>query len=298
VGTPGRVIDHIERGNLNLADCDIVVLDEADEMLNMGFAEDVEVILEGIGKNNDKKTQCLLFSATTPRWVKQIGAQYQNDVYEIDTTTEEGGARVATTVTHKAIQLPPGVDAKKQALEDIIAVEISRNMEDDESDDEAYADNPIAAAAREKKRTGGHAMQQRIFGKTIVFTETKREADELVSGGVFKTLSAQAIHGDVGQKQRDATLNAFRTGAFNVLVATDVAARGIDISDVDLVVQFDPPRDVDTYGTICFTVPETRYDCLCRFLTLFVWFSSSIGPYWARGKKRCFCPSLRSSASS
>ena len=69
-------------------------------------------------------------------------------------------------------------------------------------------------------------MQQKIFGKTIVFTETKREADELVSGGVFKSLTAQALHGDVGQKQRDATLNAFRAGAFNVLVATDVAARG------------------------------------------------------------------------
>jgi ATP-dependent RNA helicase DDX21 len=90
-------------------------------------------------------------------------------------------------------------------------------------------------------------MQQKIFGKTIVFTQTKREADELVSGGIFKSLTAQALHGDVGQKQRDATLNAFRQGAFNVLVATDVAARGIDIQDVDLVIQFDPPRDVDTY---------------------------------------------------
>lgn len=231
VGTPGRIIDHINRGNLNLADCDLVVLDEADEMLNMGFAEDVEVVLNGVGSNNNQKTQCLLFSATTPSWVKQIASQYQNDVYSIDATTGEGGARVATTVTHKAIQLPPGIDSKKQALEDIIAVEISKNTED-ELDESNFADNPIAAAAHAKKRNSGHAMQQRIFGKTIVFTQTKREADELVSGGVFKTLSAQAIHGDVGQKQRDATLNAFRTGAFNVLVATDVAARGIDISDV------------------------------------------------------------------
>lgn len=230
MGTPGRVIDHINRGNLNLADCDLVVLDEADEMLNMGFAEDVETILDGVGSNNDQKTQCLLFSATTPKWVKEIGSQYQDNVYSIDATTEEGGARVATTVTHKAIQLPPGIDAKKQALEDIIAVEISKNIEGQVETD--FGDNPIAAAAHAKKKSGAGAMQQRIFGKTIVFTETKREADELVSGGVFKTLSAQAIHGDVGQKQRDATLNAFRSGAFNVLVATDVAARGIDISDV------------------------------------------------------------------
>ncbi|EED93350.1 RNA helicase, partial [Thalassiosira pseudonana CCMP1335] len=207
VGTPGRVIDHIDRGNLDLSECDTVVLDEADEMLNMGFAEDVEVILEGVGSKNREKTQCLLFSATTPPWVKEIGSHYQRDVLSIDITGEQTGSRVASTVRHTAIQVPFGADAKKAILEDIIA----------------------------------------LFGKTIVFTETKKEADELVSGSVFKTLSAQAIHGDIGQKQRDATLAAFRAGAFNVLVATDVAARGIDIKDVDLVIQFEPPRDVDTY---------------------------------------------------
>ena len=232
VGTPGRVIDHIERGNLDLSECETVVLDEADEMLNMGFAEDVEVILEGIGSANSQKTQCLLFSATTPPWVKEIGKQYQEDVVAIDATGEEGGARVAKTVRHLAVQVPPGVESKRAVLEDIIAVEISkdveinvkRNSEDDEDDSAAV--NPIAAAAALKKSKTNQAMQQKIFGKTIVFTETKREADELVSGGVFKSLTAQALHGDVGQKQRDATLNAFRAGAFNVLVATDVAARG------------------------------------------------------------------------
>jgi superfamily II DNA/RNA helicase len=203
------------------------------------------VILEGAGKANEQKTQCLLFSATTPSWVKEIGRQYQKDVLHIDSTTEEGGARVANTVRHCAVQLPPGADSKKSVLEDIIAVEISRDAKEYESDDEN--DNPILAAAKARKKKSAHAMQQKIFGKTIVFTETKKAADELVSGGIFKSLSAQALHGDVGQKQRDATLNAFRAGAFNVLVATDVAARGIDIQDVDLVVQFDPPRDVDTY---------------------------------------------------
>eukprot|EP00977_Amphora_coffeiformis_P008800 scaffold1992_cov187-Amphora_coffeaeformis.AAC.18 len=251
VGTPGRVIDHIERGNLNLSECETVVLDEADEMLNMGFAEDVEVILEGVGSANQRKTQCLLFSATTPPWVKEIGKKYQDNVLAIDATGETGGARVATTVRHLAVQVPPGVESKRAALEDIIAVEISKDVEIDikAQDDAARAleNNPIAAAAALNKAKTNQAMQQKIFGKTIVFTETKREADELVSGGVFKSLTAQALHGDVGQKQRDATLNAFRAGAFNVLVATDVAARGIDIKDVDLVIQFDPPRDVDTY---------------------------------------------------
>jgi ATP-dependent RNA helicase DDX21 len=243
--------------------------------LNMGFAEDVEVILEGIGSANKQKTQCLLFSATTPPWVKQIGRQYQENVLSIDSTAKESGARTATTVRHLAVQVPPGPDSKKAILEDIIAVEISKdaNLKNAEIDAD---ENPLAAAAASKKRKSNSAMQQKIFGKTIVFTETKREADELVSGGVFKSLTAQvsttfgevkeclghiqclfsrticfisvqALHGDVGQKQRDSTLNAFRAGAFNVLVATDVAARGIDIQDVDLVVQFQPPRDVDAY---------------------------------------------------
>jgi len=255
VGTPGRIMDHMNRGSLRLNECDLIVLDEADEMLSMGFADDVETILDGSGADNGKKPQCLLFSATTPPWVKQIGRQYQKDVKIIDATGDEGGSRVAKTVRHTAIQCPWGVESKKSILEDIIAIEISKDMKgvaemlDAESDDEDDGEpiNKIAAAAIAKKKSENSAVQQKIFGKTIVFTETKRQADELVSGGVFKSLTAQALHGDVGQKQRDSTLAAFRAGAFNVLVATDVAARGIDIKNVDLVIQFDPPRDVDTY---------------------------------------------------
>jgi ATP-dependent RNA helicase DDX21 len=194
----------------------------------------LQVILEGVGSANGKKTQCLLFSATTPPWVKQIGRKYQSDVLSIDSTGDEG-ARVATTVRHLAVQLPPGASAKNSVLEDIIAVEISRDSmasgkltkDSDEDEDGDTPRNAIAAAAADRKSKSAHAMQQKIFGKTIVFVETKRQADELVSGGIFKSLTAQALHGDVGQKQRDATLNAFRAGAFNVLVATDVAARGM-----------------------------------------------------------------------
>jgi ATP-dependent RNA helicase DDX21 len=189
-------MDHIKRGNLRLNECDIVVLDEADEMLNMGFAEDIEVILNGLGKDNGKKAQCLLFSATTPPWVKNIGRQYQENVLQIDATGDAGGARVASTVRHIAIQVPPGRDSKTSILEDVIAVEISKDMKgvgelesDDEDDGEPI--NKIAAAAALKKKKTASAMQQKIFGKTIVFTETKRQADELVSGGVFKSLTAQ-----------------------------------------------------------------------------------------------------------
>jgi ATP-dependent RNA helicase DDX21 len=195
------------------------------QMLNMGFAEDVEKILRDVGSKNEKKTQCLLFSATTPSWVKSIGRQYQENALAIDSTGDDGGARVANTVRHTAVQMPFGQDSKLAILEDIIAVEISKDKSDSGSENEEEELNLIAAQARANKKKGNNAMQQSIFGKTI----------------------AQALHGDVGQKQRDATLNAFRQGSFNVLVATDVAARGIDIKDVDLVVQMDPPRDVDTY---------------------------------------------------
>jgi ATP-dependent RNA helicase DDX21 len=170
-----------------------VVLDEADEMLNMGFAEDVEIILDGVGANNDEKTQCLLFSATTPSWVKEIGRNYQSNVVSIDATTDNQ-ARTAETVRHMAIQVPPGSDSKKAILEDIIAVEISKDFDQSalgDGEEEDLSDNPIAAAAAAKKKKGNSAMQQKIFGKTIVFTETKRDADDLVSGGIFKSLTAQ-----------------------------------------------------------------------------------------------------------
>jgi ATP-dependent RNA helicase DDX21 len=245
IGTPGRVIDHMDKGNLDLGYCDVVVLDEADEMLNMGFAQDVETILTGVGGKNDERTQCLLFSATTPPWVKNIANQYQKNVLTIDSTTEQG-PRVATTVRHTAVQVPHGPESKMAILEDIIAVEISRDKSHTAEVEVEITDNPIAALAKKNSKKG-QGVQQEIFGKTIVFTETKRLADELVSGNVFKSLTAQVLHGDVGQLQRDSTLNAFRMGAFNVLVATDVAARGIDIKNVDLVIQFDPPRDTDTY---------------------------------------------------
>jgi len=250
VGTPGRIIDHISRRSLSLKDCDIVVLDEADEMLNMGFAQDVDVILEDVGISNDAKTQCLLFSATTPSWVSNIARKYQgSNVLSIDATSNKG-ARTATTIRHIAIQVPPDFESKKAILEDIIAVEISKDMantgscELKEQVKAPLGDNLVEAAVTNKNLL---SLQQKIFGKTIVFTETKRDADELVSGNVFKSLTAQSIHGDVSQKQRDTTLSAFRSGAFNVLVATDVAARGIDIKNVDLVIQFAPPRDNDTY---------------------------------------------------
>merc|ERR1719282_820520 len=109
-------------------------------MLNMGFAEDVEVILEGAGSANNEKMQCLLFSATTPPWVREIGSQYQRDALSIDITSEQSGARTASTVRHTAIQVPFGPDAKKAILEDIIAVEISKDVNLDDAGSDAESD--------------------------------------------------------------------------------------------------------------------------------------------------------------
>ncbi|GMI42109.1 hypothetical protein TeGR_g8745, partial [Tetraparma gracilis] len=249
VATPGRCIDHINRGTLDLSEIRVAVLDEADEMLNMGFADDVETVMQDAGSRHEDKPQVLLFSATTPDWVTAIANEYQTDALKIDSTHRDTGARTAKTVRHMAIQLPPSRDERASNLEDIIAVEISKDQitgATQAKNDTSFS-NEIAEAAMAAKANSQSAMSQRIFGKTIVFTQTKADADRLVSGGVFKSLTAQALHGDVAQKQRDATLAAFRAGAFNVLVATDVAARGIDIPEVDLVIQYEPPRDVDTY---------------------------------------------------
>jgi len=168
---------------LDLSECDVVVLDEADEMLNMGFAEDVEVILDGVGSANKQKTQCLLFSATTPSWVKEIGQKYQENVVSIDASSDNE-ARTAKTIRHVAIQLPPGNDAKREILEDIISVEISKDV----VASSIVGIDDVDATSVVKRQSSIH---QKIFGKTIVFVETKKDADELVSGGVFKSLTAQ-----------------------------------------------------------------------------------------------------------
>jgi superfamily II DNA/RNA helicase len=194
------------------------------------------------------------FIATTPSWVKQIGKKHQTPgVFAIDSTTEEGAARVAKAARHLAIQVQHGEESKKSILEDIIAVEKTKDFIEDSDiygeDEQSKIDKPIAAAARSfKEKYGTHSkIHQQIFGKTIVFTVCKRQADELVAGSVFKCFTARALKGDDSQAQRDTTLAAFRAGAFNILVTTDVAAFGIYTQDVDLVIHFDPPRDVDTY---------------------------------------------------
>eukprot|EP00617_Octactis_speculum_P026299 CAMPEP_0185754902 /NCGR_PEP_ID=MMETSP1174-20130828/13474_1 /TAXON_ID=35687 /ORGANISM="Dictyocha speculum, Strain CCMP1381" /LENGTH=723 /DNA_ID=CAMNT_0028433291 /DNA_START=95 /DNA_END=2262 /DNA_ORIENTATION=- len=207
VATPGRILDHLNRGGLKLDDVRHVVLDEADEMLDMGFSKDIEEVLSFVDMD---AAQTLLFSATTPSWIQRISAQYMTDPLRLD-AVGANEQRTATTVAHKAMLVPDNDEVRMSLLEDVITVEAG------------------------------------VESKTIVFTQTKREADELSSGSAFRVLSAGVLHGDLSQKQRDVTLAQFKSGKFKVLVATDVAARGIDISNVDVVVQTSMPQNSDSY---------------------------------------------------
>ena len=208
VATPGRIMDHLDRGNLRLDGVKHIVLDEADEMLDMGFAKDIEHIVDFVDIEN---AQMCLFSATTPSWIMSMAKKWLKDPLRLD-AVGNNQQRTATTVAHKALLVPSDYGLRANLLEDVITVELK---------------NPDA--------------------KAIVFTQTKRDADELATGSAFRVLSTGVLHGDLTQKQRDVTLNNFKRGKFRVLVATDVAARGIDISGIDLVLQYQMPQNSDSY---------------------------------------------------
>ncbi|KAK8267596.1 hypothetical protein V6Z12_D11G009000 [Gossypium hirsutum] len=202
VGTPGRVKDHIERGNIHLGSLTFRVLDEADEMLRMGFVDDVELIL---GKVADaSKVQTVLFSATLPDWVKGIASRFLKPSKKTVDLVGNEKMKASTNVRH--IVLPCSKSARSQLIPDIIR---------------CYSSG----------------------GRTIIFTETKDSASELA--GLLP--GSRALHGDIQQAQREVTLNGFRSGKFMTLVATNVAARGLDINDVQLIIQCEPPRDVEAY---------------------------------------------------
>ena len=199
VGTPGRIIDHLNEGTLDLSQVEFSVLDEADEMLNMGFKEDVETILQA---TDDELRQTVLFSATHPPWVKSVAREYLTEPRLID-VVGNGKSEAASTVEHIAVLTPDADASRARTLADLISV---------------------------------HAKGKDT--RCIVFTATKREVDDLCVSAALAPLGAQPLHGDISQKLRETTLQKFRDGHFSVLVATDVAARGIDIQGVDLIVQY------------------------------------------------------------
>ncbi|CAN1265131.1 DEAD-box ATP-dependent RNA helicase 7 [Linum perenne] len=202
VGTPGRIKDHIERGNINFSCLVFRVLDEADEMLRMGFVEDVELIL---GKVEDvTKVQTLLFSATLPSWVKQISSRFLKQAKK--TIDLVGNEKMKASINVRHIVLPCTSSAIPQLIPDVI---------------HCYSSG----------------------GRTIIFTEKKETANQLA--GLLP--GARPLHGDIQQSQREVTLSGFKSGKFLTLVATSVAARGLDINDVQLIIQCEPPRDVEAY---------------------------------------------------
>lgn len=202
VGTPGRIQDHIERGNIDFSKLEFVVLDEADEMLSMGFQEQVERILE----TAPEERQTMLFSATMPRWVERLANKHQRDALKID-LVKDSVAVQASSVEHHSIKIQAA--QRTRVLADMLTI-LSPE-------------------------------------RAIIFTRTKRDCDELALELIHRGFEAEAIHGDLAQNQRERVLDGFRAGKSRVLVATDVAARGIDIPDIELVVQHHFPHDTESY---------------------------------------------------
>lgn len=220
VGTPGRVIDLITKsGALSLAKIRAFVLDEADQMLENDFKENVEEILSNLREqkardadedNRDgvKGVQFLMFSATLPEWVNGLANTYMSaDRIKIDVAKNEK-QHAAPTVRHLAMQV--AVNQRQQALADVMT------------------------------------MYAGLHGRTIIFTATKQQCNDIALNSEIKQFS-QALHGDIPQNQREQTMKAFKEGKFRCLVATDVAARGLHVDNIELVVQMFPPSDAETY---------------------------------------------------
>ncbi len=200
VGTPGRVIDHIKRKTLNLKDIEYLILDEADEMLNMGFIEDMEEIMSHT--NPQKRT--LLFSATMPSRIKVLASKYMGD-YEFITVEKQ---QLTTNLTEQIYYEVKAAD-KFEALCRIIDIE------------------------------------EDFYG--LVFCRTKNDVDSVVGHLIDRGYDADAIHGDISQRQREETLDKFKKKRINVLVATDVAARGIDVNNLTHVINYSLPHDPESY---------------------------------------------------
>lgn len=200
VGTPGRIMDHLDKGTLDLSELKYLVLDEADEMLKMGFAEDVETIL---ADTPDDK-QVALFSATMPTAIRRMSQQYLHDPEEITVKTK---TQTSANITQRYLIV--SYQQKVDALTRILEVENFEGM--------------------------------------IVFVRTKSVTEELAEKLRARGYSAAAINGDIAQVQRERTVNQLKSGKLDILVATDVAARGLDVDRISHVVNFDIPTDSEPY---------------------------------------------------
>ena len=200
VGTPGRLIDHLNRGNLDLRNCRKIVLDEADRMLDMGFRDDMETILDAM----PKERQSLFFSATMNRQVEHIIKAHSDDPQLLQI---KGQARTVSTV------------------------------------DQSYYE----VRGRSKVEVVSRILDMGEARLAIVFCNTKRVVDECTESLLARGYAADRLHGDITQHLRERVIDRCRKGKVEVLVATDVAARGLDIDEVDVVFNFDLPYDPEDY---------------------------------------------------
>jgi len=201
VGTPGRVMDHMRKGTLKLGGLKTLVLDEADEMLRMGFIDDVDWILE----QTPSTRQIALFSATMPKEVRRIAKAHLNDPSEVTITV-----RTATAaLIRQRFWVASGMNNKLEALTRILEAE--------------------------------------SFDAMLIFVRTKIATVELADKLAARGFAAQALNGDIAQKQRELTIDKLKKGKLDILVATDVAARGLDVERVSHVINFDIPYDTEAY---------------------------------------------------
>lgn len=198
IGTPGRLLDHIARGTINLDRIKFLVLDEADEMLDMGFVDDIEEIMREL----PSERQTLLFSATMPRPILSL--------------------------TKKYMRAPKNVSVSKEELT-VPSIE------------QFYFET------KDKVEGLCRLLDAEIDGKLIIFCRTKKGVDDLAIALSSRGYMADALHGDLSQSQRDRVMKKFREGASDVLIATDVAARGLDVENITHVINFDIPQDPESY---------------------------------------------------
>lgn len=200
IGTPGRIMDHMRRHTLKLADLKMLILDEADQMLDMGFREDIDTIVKAL----PEERQTLLFSATMPEEILELAAQYQEDALCLQTA-------------HKELTVPSirqyYIEIREHSKPELLCRLIDANN----------------------------------IELCIVFCNTKKRVDEVTSALQTRGYSADALHGDMKQLERDRVMKRFREGLIHILVATDVAARGIDVEEIDAVFNYDLPSDEEYY---------------------------------------------------
>ena len=200
IGTPGRIMDHMRRHTLKLMNLKMLILDEADEMLNMGFREDIDIILEKV----PQEKQTILFSATMPKEILDLTTKYQKKP-------------ILIKAAHQQLTVP-GIEQFYLEVNEFTKLDVLSRLID------AYN-----------------------LKLSLVFCNTKKRVDELTSHLQSRGYMAEALHGDMNQVQRDKVMAKFRKGTLDILIATDVAARGIDVDDIEAVFNYDLPNDEEYY---------------------------------------------------